>query len=371
MQKEKEKKRTVSEQLGYKVKFIRSNTIKKIYLELTNQCNLDCIMCYRKNWNESFFANMSIEIFDKFCQDIKEIEGLEEIVLGGIGEPTYYEHFSYVIEKLQNYKLNITSNGTLLNDDLINKIISKVNSITISVDGVEEDFEKIRGIELQKIVDNIQRLEEIKILNKTSFPKVQLQFVASKKNIHTIFSVIDLASKLKCDKLIVSSLIPQEEFTKDDILYSIQSNEENEKLWDSIKKHGIRRGIKIQMPNLDLREEKACNFIDSVSTFINAKGEVVPCYRLSHDSKEYVFSREKKIRKHSFGNILDTSLLDLWNNKKYQQLRYNLHSSRYPSCIDCSLVEGCEYISDTLEDCFGESPSCGDCLWYRKFVVCP
>lgn len=57
----------------------------------------------------------------------------------------------------------MSTNGTLLIDKMINKIIeSPLNIIRFSIDGSAETFKRIRGVELQKIKENILRLKKAK-----------------------------------------------------------------------------------------------------------------------------------------------------------------------------------------------------------------
>lgn len=356
--------------LGYKVEFVPSNTIKRIYLELTDKCNLNCTMCYRREW-EDIETDMEDETLERFYKEIKRIDGLEEIVLGGIGEPTFHPKFLEVLERLKNYKLHITTNGTLLTEELLEKIVDTVEGITISVDGVGEVFQDIRGIGLEAVVKNIYRLQELKKKKQSIYPKVQLQFVASKKNINDVFQVIDLASKIGVGQVIISNLIPQSLKDQKDVLYTLEENPEGKNLRHRIRNYAQGKGIYVYQPEVEKKTERGCNFINDITTFISVNGDVVPCFRLSHNYKEYVFGREKQVTKHVLGNIKETPLLDIWNDRAYQYFRYKIHTNNYPSCMDCDLVSGCELAKETLEDCYGITPSCADCLWGRKFVVCP
>jgi MoaA/NifB/PqqE/SkfB family radical SAM enzyme len=59
--------------------------IKKVYLELTQRCNLNCTSCFRQNWDFPQ-TQMSEEVFLRCMEGLKSTSSLEEIVLGGIGE---------------------------------------------------------------------------------------------------------------------------------------------------------------------------------------------------------------------------------------------------------------------------------------------
>lgn len=368
------KDRTHLLELGYRVQLTPQEEIHKIYLELTDRCNLNCAICYRKSWDdERFNLDMDDDIFERIIENISHVKGIKKIVLGGIGEPLYHPRFNQIVDRLKQFPLHITTNGTLLTEENIETITGAVQEMTVSVDGVGKAFEAIRGIELDVVVDGVRRLQNRKKELDTAWPRVSLQFVASKKNIDQIYDVIDLAHELGCGKLILSHLIPQTEENRDQYLYGFSGASQNEiqKLFHKIRMYSHRRAVTVQFPQAVLKTERQCAFIEDVTTYITAGGDVVPCYRFSHPYEEYVFGRKKQVTKHSFGSLKEQNLLEIWNSTAYQRFRYQIHCNFYPSCMDCDLVEGCEYATETKDDCYGVQPTCADCLWARRFVMCP
>jgi tungsten cofactor oxidoreducase radical SAM maturase len=368
------KDRTHLSELGYRVMLTPQQEIHKIYLELTDRCNLSCAICYRKSWDDmEFNLDMNDDMLDRVEASLGETDGIKKLVLGGIGEPLYHPRFTEIVERFKEYPLHITTNGTLLSEEIINTIAGTVQDMTVSVDGVGKAFEEIRGVGVDVVIDGIRRLQKRKKELDTAWPRISLQFVASKKNIDQIYAVMDLAHKLGCGRLILSHLIPQTEGNKDQYLYGFAglTQHETQKLFHKIRLYSHRRSITVQFPQAVLKSERECAFIEDVTTYITAGGDVVPCYRFSHPYEEYVFGRKKHVSKHTFGNLEDQSLLSIWNSVNYQRFRYQIHCNFYPSCMDCDLVEGCEYATETKEDCYGVQPTCADCLWARRFVQCP
>lgn len=358
-------------ELGFRILPEQSSTIRKVYIELTDRCNLNCTICYRKSWDIKPM-DMDMELFRKIAAELKSLKKLDKIVLGGIGEPTYHRNIIEILDELAGTDLHITTNGTIMSEELMRKMIETVHTITVSVDGESEVFKTIRGVELTSIIDNLTRLEALKKEADSEFPKVELQFVMSKDNIGEIYKVMDLTKQLKAQRLVVSNLIPQSVENKDKILYQLYPTEENEKLMSDIGHYSRRNEcMNVQLPAMAIKTERHCTFIEDVTTYITAAGDIVPCYRLSHDSDEYVFGRKKKVRKHTFGNVREASILEIWNTANYQKFRSTLYNNQYPSCMDCDFVSGCDWPEDTLGDCYGNTPSCSDCLWSRKIVVCP
>ena len=218
---------------------------------------------------------------------------------------------------------------------------------------------------------NIKRLNKLKRLNSSKTPIIDVQFVLSSENSDEIFKVMDIARALEANRIIISNIIPQVEANKDSVLYTRYENSEIKNLFQKIMLYGMHRGIRVSLPNYELKTMRNCSFVEDSCAFICSSGDISPCYRFSHEYTEYVLGREKKINKFIFGNIEKDSLKDIWSSEKYVEFRERILNNRYPSCLDCDLVDGCDYVVDTEMDCFGLSPSCGDCLWSRWFTQCP
>lgn len=100
----------------------------KIYIEITNSCNLNCSFCSK---NKRLKKYMSI---DKFEHILKEIEGKTDIIyLHVTGEPLLHPNFKEILSLTENYnlKVNLTTNGTLLKEKINDlkqvKTLSKIN----------------------------------------------------------------------------------------------------------------------------------------------------------------------------------------------------------------------------------------------------
>ena len=61
--------------------------IRKLYIEPTSLCNLNCIMCFRHTWMNEKMGHMDLELFYKAIRDEKALEKTETIFFGGMGEP--------------------------------------------------------------------------------------------------------------------------------------------------------------------------------------------------------------------------------------------------------------------------------------------
>lgn len=119
-------------------------------LELSNQCNFECIMCderlssgIRKNKG---LAPLPMAYSDKFVDEVEELlPHLDEIRFNG-GEPFAQKIVFDIIDRItDNTKINIATNGSVLNKRVQEYIENKNISLNISIDAITKDlYEKIR-----------------------------------------------------------------------------------------------------------------------------------------------------------------------------------------------------------------------------------
>ncbi|KUO51278.1 MAG: hypothetical protein APF76_17510 [Desulfitibacter sp. BRH_c19] len=349
------------------------NNIRKLYLEITNHCNLQCKMCYRHVW-ENDMGYMPIEQVEKIIGELESFPNIERVVLGGIGEPTYHPQFAEIVKLFKGkYPLTITTNGTLLEKEVAELIVAEeVAELIISVDSsLEEGFKDIRQIELTPLLEKQKYLKDLKQKRKTIYPRLSWEFVAMRSNITTLPQVVRLGAELGVSTLYVTHMMPVDIESVGEILYEKGLTREVGAIFRRAVNVGFATGINVVLPTTDLKTDRACRFVNNYSAIISWDGEVCPCYRLLHPCQEIVSKRSKKLLQKSYGNIKEKTLEDIWTAPEYMKFRYKVQNNLYPSCTDCDLVDGCDLVVDSELDCIGNSPACGDCLWARGIVFCP
>lgn len=346
-----------------------NNELRKLFLELTLRCNLSCKTCFRHNW-EMPLVDISMKTAQKISEELKSFPEADEVVFGGIGEPTLHPNFSEIVPLFAGYKLTITSNAFYWSDEVLDTIARYFDKIIVSVDGLEQTFKEIRGFDLRILEKNLLRLTKKKRELQRTRPLIQAQLVLSTSNVDEVSALIPVLHRMGIMKLIISNYLPQNSLGQDQILYTIDRNEYMREKRDQWQQTSLQNQMQLKMPNIELKTERRCNFIEDGTIYLCADGQAAPCYRFAHPGIEYVFGRKKIVKPFYFGNIETQPLKEIWNNPKYVDLRIQNFSNRFPSCPDCDLVNCCDYISDAQCDCKGQNPSCGDCLWSRGFVEC-
>ena len=84
---------------------------KKIYIEITNNCNLNCDFCIK---NKRPIKYIDIEHFMYLLNSLKN--HTDYLYFHILGEPLIHPKINYLInEASKYYKINITTNGYLIN----------------------------------------------------------------------------------------------------------------------------------------------------------------------------------------------------------------------------------------------------------------
>ena len=110
-------------------------------IEPTTGCNFRCTMCQVSSPN-FVSKNLDFEMFKKVIDQNKQ---LLKIKLQGMGEPLVNINFYKMVEYATKYGIvsEITTNGSLLNENNIQKLLKSNLSRTVSIDGVLQ-LEKIK-----------------------------------------------------------------------------------------------------------------------------------------------------------------------------------------------------------------------------------
>ena len=109
-----------------------------IQLELTNRCNLRCVECpnHKMQRERGFISN---EVFLKVLNDyIIPLRGEQPtVILHKDGEPLLHNNIRFFIREIEKYrtdiKLDIYTNGVLLNDDFVAFLSTVKNPVWILV----------------------------------------------------------------------------------------------------------------------------------------------------------------------------------------------------------------------------------------------
>ena len=115
-------------------------SLRYLEMQITDRCNLRCKHCYI---GDGIFSELSVEQISSLLRQFEAMQGLRVMITGG--EPLIHSRFEEINEMLPDFFLRkvLFSNGRLLNADLLKRL--HVDEIQISIDGLEEGHDALRG----------------------------------------------------------------------------------------------------------------------------------------------------------------------------------------------------------------------------------
>ncbi len=347
---------------------------KKLYIEVTTACNLNCQTCIRHSWTDPH-AHMSVATFKRIIESLDELPMLERVIFTSFGEPLVNRNLIPMIEEVRKRGLAVTlgSNGVLLTENVVRELIRlEVDQLIVSIDGGKpETYEGVRGTQLSLILENVKRFNQIKNEMGLVKPSLGIEFVAMQSNQDELRDLMELASDLNASRLVVSHVLPYTKEMDEEKLYGYGPREPLKTgSWPIKSDVWVRWGF-LELPRMFWGAERRCKFVQDKSIVVGWDGAVSPCYAFSHSYKYYaVDGVEKDVERFVLGNVNEESLADIWMNEEFTCFRSDVRSFHFPSCPDCDLRETCD-LRKNNEGCWGHNPSCADCLWAQDIVRCP
>lgn len=369
---------------------VRSDSLRKVYVEATGHCNLRCAMCSRQAWAQSA-GHMTAGCFDQLLAGLP-VAGPERITLafGGFGEPTLHPHFLEMIAQAEHAKLRVEviTNGTTMTTQLARQLAQLgVAQVTVSLDGGDdESFASMRGTDRVPVVDAVAQLrgEAHRGARRMS---VGVACIATRQTVESLPALIETARSLSLDFVSITNVVPHTGEMAADALFSYAAfvsnshpgslrprisvgrfdlNSATRPLLDTLLRHVPI----VPPPALDQGEwHNRCRFVRDGVVAVSWDGRVTPCLSLLYTHTEHIGGRDKTVRSFDVGHVQRTPLRDIWRDPPFRAFRTRLREFDMSPCLSCG---GCA-ISETNEgDCFGTPfPACSECMWAQGIVMCP
>ena len=285
--------------------------LDKIEFHISGKCNLSCSFCYGLKYQPKENMFLDCQSIFKVLNDVKEINPL--ILFAGMySEPLLHPDFVEIMTQVEKYgyRFGIYSNAFLLTDEKINAIIkaAKTNrnenpsyisfNITASIDinKFDEQVEKIKRL--------IDKKDDSLIVNAT------LLSLEGKDDYDFLLNVVDKLNEIGIDNIRLSTPWNEQQ------LGEIKGLSTLNKLEKACNKVTVRYN----------RDFDKC-YAMAMAISISPDGSVFPC--------PAVCSPLFKDR-YSYGNIYETSILELWRGKAHKCM-YNQLDPRKDKCRCCPM----------------------------------
>ncbi|GEM_PF-695161 len=207
----------------------------RLGINLSNACNLRCIMCYVKDFKWEFPKEKINEIKELFPY-------LEKMMWQG-GEVFSLEYFFDLLAesaKYPNIQQGIITNGQLLNEQIIDLLVDMNLELTVSVDGVnKKTYETIRkNASFEKLVRNMQYISGVRNKNNKNFTW-GINFVVCEHNDDQLLSLFEIARRYNADFFCIMPL-------RYGVMTEIYDNNSVTKQINEIKKKSAEYNIQVE-----------------------------------------------------------------------------------------------------------------------------
>ena len=296
----------------------------KISIESGNLCNLRCPLCPTGQQDKS--AKKGFISFDVFKKVVDEIgQYLTVIRLYNWGEPMLNKDFLRMVHYAKERGINIKISTNLsmrMEDDQIEALVKAgLEKIYISCNGASsETYLKYHvGGDFDLVMDNMKRLVQKKREIPGCHTKLVWLFHVFKHNEHEIAAAKELAKKIGV-KIKISKMRPD---MGKEVFETTQRALERDRAW-------MPDNPEFTVVSTKQKKRIGC-MLPWTETMINWDGSVLPCCA--------VYSE-----KYAFGNILENSFKEIWNNDMYVAARKEILGIKNDKQTICHICKSSGYL---------------------------
>ena len=346
---------------------------RKAIVELTMECNLNCIYCFRRTCNETFGV-MSEKVFSRVLSELKH-SGVKRIIFTGWGEPLTHPKVLEYLSMAKNAGFNIVlnTNGTLLETFAEDIVKIGVDEVVVSIDAVDESiYGKLRypGT-VSKVLRGLQELYKAQ-KRQDKVILLGLEFTTTTLNYTQLPKIITLATNVKAVYIRLSNIIPiNKEMEEYACFMNDQCRKEIMKYIDIVSKLVLEYPVRLFKVNFELKAQRTCPIVSDNCLFVGWDGKISPCLHYGHSYQTYLYGIRRRINRIIFGDVMKDSLISIWHRKDYHSFRFMARTGYLPSCLDCEVAEYCVFTENNLMDCWGRSPTCAHCPFIYGLSACP
>lgn len=306
---------------------------RRLVFELTNACNLNCVMCGRNaaDFKPTVF---DMEVFRSFEP---LMDSVEEVTLMGWGEPTIHPHFNEMLEIINKHSARkyFCTNGMNLKKIKDAIFDFNVDVFAVSLDGATDETNgRIRrGSKIEVIKEDLKDIVRIKKERGLKYPWINFVFCAMQSNIRELPDLVRLAAEVGIEEVKVVYLTVFEESLLHETLWGHEALVRE--VFEEAIKVGEELGIVLKLPHYvgeDVagdKKHKDC-FVSWRDFFLGSDGYVRPCM----STPIHFFEYDK-----------DRDFMEMWNSQEYQNYRSIVNDQKKMDapCTRCYQSSHCNW----------------------------
>jgi len=285
-----------------------------LFIELTENCNLRCVMC-RSVSRYDASKNMDRDLF----QDVagKLFPSASIVDLRGWGESTILKDFPFYVEEAARYgcRPRVVTNLTVSNDQLWRRLVAHDAIIAISFDAARaETFAKVRpGSNLDRILANLGVITDECRATGRLLDDIYFNTVAQADALEELPGIVDIAAEHGLRRVHVNPVT----LPPGNPGHLGRHADRVRRALAALKERSAATGVEVSLgaaldeslADLDVAAKRCTH--PWVYCLINHSGKVGFCdHLIGEGSQRYLL-----------GDLYDHSFEDIWNGSAYQELR--------------------------------------------------
>jgi MoaA/NifB/PqqE/SkfB family radical SAM enzyme len=298
-------------------------------LIVTDNCNSRCITC--TEWRQKSYNELSLGEISSVLNQLKQL-GVRGISITG-GEPLLRKDVTDIVRKCSTLRfedIQILTNGLLLTPDLAEELLEcGVTTMGISLDGLKETNDSVRGIEgsFEKVITALKMMVELRDKKHYS-TELYVATTLMKPTLNQIIPLANLVRDLKV-KINFNLIDSSPYFLQTDISdLLIEDQNELDKVVDELHELKSKHG------NIFLISQTHASIEYMRKYFQDPKREDIPCilgyvciYIGAHGE---LYSGCLSLK--PLGNIREQSLKEIVNSAEYKERLYDMFYKKCPGC---------------------------------------
>jgi MoaA/NifB/PqqE/SkfB family radical SAM enzyme len=314
------------------------------WFDIAGPCNLECAHCGYRIHGRTSDQEVSETVYAEVLRELMPTAYICNLGGTNWGEMTIAKSFPRFLQDCKKYqvKINLTTNGTRMTDEWFDDLLDTLCVIGFSMEGMEEQFEKMRGFKWRFFLKHVEKVCRGRADRGKTF-RVEWRFCAHSENIHQLPAMIKLAKSIGVDRIQVMNLTPYVPAQKYKMLYYHRSLANT--YFAEGRKLAQELGVVINIPpdfdigTFDTTLVQLGGLKNGPQTETDAT-EMVHCYHpwqtcsineLGHLKPCCVYWKP-------MGDIGKSGFFSVWNGRRYRKLRASINAPHPDSiCYSCRL----------------------------------
>jgi MoaA/NifB/PqqE/SkfB family radical SAM enzyme len=305
----------------------------QVYIEVTNRCNSLCLSC-PLTYNHFLPREPKRHLaWDDFRRIVDQFPRLDRVVLHGIGEPLLNKDLPRFVAHLKERRAEVlfNTNAILLDQKCGDALVAAgLDELRVSLDAVTPElYAQLRGVDrLPQVIRNLQAF--IERHGGRASPRVSLWWMAMQTNLPQLPDFVRLAAQIGVPEVYLQRLVY---FGGGRKIGENTTMEAEQSLYTVLEQHQAKLVSECERLATELgltfRASGATTPFESVSAkgphpwhgclrpwmlmYITTNGTALPCCISPFAAQDYA--------QIILGNVLQSSVAEVWNGLSYQKLR--------------------------------------------------